>query len=37
MLRFLWSLLSEDERSEDALAMLTVAFSVVFLCWLVLA
>ncbi len=36
MLRFLWSLISDDERSEDAMALLTVAFSVVFLSWILL-
>jgi hypothetical protein len=37
MLRFLWKLLSDDERSEDTMALLTVAFSLVFLGWLMLA
>jgi hypothetical protein len=37
MLRFLWKMLSDDERSEDAMALLTAAFSLVFLGWLVLA
>lgn len=36
MLRFLWKLLSNDERSEDAMAVLTVAFSLVALGWLML-
>jgi hypothetical protein len=37
MLSFLWKLLSDDERSEDAMALLTAAFSLVFLAWLALA
>ena len=37
MLRFLWELISDDERSEDALAVLLVAFSLVALGWFALA
>jgi len=37
MLRFLWKMIGDDERSEDTMALLTVAFSLVFLVWLMLA
>ena len=37
MLKFLWELTSDDERAEDAVALLTSAFSLVFLGWLILA
>ena len=37
MLRFLWKLLSDDERSENTMALLAVAFSLVALGWLLLA
>lgn len=37
MLRFLWKMIGDDERSEDLMAVLTVAFCLVFLCWLMLA
>ncbi len=33
MLRFLWKLISDDERSEDIMAVLLVAFSLVALGW----
>jgi len=36
MLRFLWKMISDDERSEDAMALLTAAFSLVLLGWLML-
>lgn len=37
MLKFLWKMIGDDERSENAMAVLTVAFSLVFLGWLMLA
>lgn len=33
MLRFLWKLISDDERSEDVMALLLVVFSLVALGW----
>jgi hypothetical protein len=37
MLKFLWKLTSDDEQAEDTMAVLTVAFSLVALGWLMLA
>ena len=37
MLKFLWKMISDDERSEDTVALLTAAFSLVLLGWLMLA
>lgn len=37
MLGFLWKLISDDERSEDTLAVLLVAFSLLALAWFALA
>lgn len=37
MLGFLWKLISDDERSEDALAVLLVVFSLLALGWFALA
>lgn len=37
MLKFLWKMISSDERSENAMAVLLVAFSLVALGWFALA
>lgn len=37
MLKFLWKTLSADERSENTMALLAVAFSLVALGWFALA
>ncbi|MCE3264119.1 MAG: hypothetical protein K0R43_3198 [Pseudoduganella sp.] len=36
MLKFLWKLISDDERSENTLALLAAALSLLALGWLVL-
>lgn len=36
MLKFLWKMISDDERSENTMALLAAAFSLVALGWLVL-
>jgi hypothetical protein len=36
MLGFLWKLLSDDERSENTMALLAVALSLLALGWLLL-
>jgi|GEM_PF-2009563 len=37
MLKFLWKMIGDDERSEDTMALVTVVVSLVFLGWFMLA
>lgn len=37
MLRFLWKTISDDERSENTMALLAAALSLVALGWLLLS
>lgn len=36
MLKFLWKLTGDDERAENAMALLAVAFSLVAVGWMLL-
>lgn len=36
MLKFLWKMISDDERSENTVALLVVVLSLVALAWLAL-
>jgi len=33
MLKFLWKMIGDDERSEDTMALVTVVVTLVFLGW----